>query len=71
MSAATLGSSDAVYVDLWWHDSNSFANGDNPVVYISNSSSVGVANDMQVTTSSFTAGGTHLRIMDGFGGVFS
>mgnify|MGYP001599046026 CR=1 FL=1 len=71
MSATTLGSSDLLYVDLWWFDNNSNASGDNPVVYVANSSTQGVANDMQITTSTFTASGTHLRIMDGYGGVFS
>src|SRR5690349_44872 len=58
MSAVTLGASDGIYVDLWWFDNNSNAGGDNPVIYTSNSSTVGVVNDLQITTSTFTPSGT-------------
>lgn len=71
MSTITFSNStDGLYVDLWYHDSNANAGGDNPTVYIGNSASAGVANDFQVTTSSFTASSTKLRIFDGLGGLF-
>jgi len=64
---------DGLYTDLWYHDSNANAGGDNPTVYESNSSSIGVVNDMQITTSTFTASGgsSHVIRGDGYGGVFS
>lgn len=58
MSAVTLGATDGIYVDLWWFDNNSNAGGDNPVIYTSNSSTAGVVNDVQITTSTFTPSGT-------------
>lgn len=70
LSSITFGASDLLYTDLWWFDGTG-ANGDNPVVFGSTSSSQGVANDMQVTTSSFTASSIHFNICDGYGGVFS
>lgn len=57
MSTITFGSSDLLYVDLWLEDTTG-AGGDSPVIYISNSATAGVANDMQVTTSTFTTSGT-------------
>src|SRR5579872_4046673 len=56
MSTITFGSGDLLYVDMWFHDNQTSAHGDDPIVYESTSSSSGVANDVQVTTSSFTAG---------------
>lgn len=58
-SSIVFGSSDSLYVDLWLEDTTG-AGGDNPVIYVSNSASVGVANDMQVTTSSFSGGSTQV-----------
>jgi hypothetical protein len=58
MSSVTLGATDGIYVDLWWFDNNSNAGGDNPVIYTSNSSTTGVVNDVQITTSTFTPSGT-------------
>ena len=55
MSSVAMGTSDLVYFDLWFNDTPNVA-GDDCVVYESNSGSVGVANDMQVTTSTFTPG---------------
>jgi hypothetical protein len=69
MAAITFGSSDLLYVDLWLHDTTGAD--DAPIVFESNSATQGVANDMQITTSTFTAGGKHLYISDGYGGVFS
>jgi hypothetical protein len=54
MPLTTFGASDLVYVDLWWFDNNANVGGDNPNVFLSTSATVGVANDMQVTTSVFT-----------------
>jgi hypothetical protein len=73
MSTITFAGGDLLYVDMWLHDNQSNTHGDDPIVYESTSSSQGVANDVQVTTSSFTASGgaVHLRICDGYGGVFS
>lgn len=58
MSSVTLASGDGIYVDLWWFDNNANAGGDNPTNFISNSGTAGVANDMQVTTSTFTPAAT-------------
>lgn len=58
MGAVTLGASDGIYVDLWWFDNNANAGGDNPTIYTSNSSTAGVVNDVQITTSTFTPSGT-------------
>lgn len=73
-SMATItfsNATDGLYTDLWYHDNNSNAGGDNPTIYIGNSSSAGVVNDMQITTSNFTpVGGAKLRIFDGLGGLF-
>ncbi len=73
MPLVTFGSSDLLYVDLWWHDGGSIDT-DNPAVYESTSSSTGVSGDMEITTSSFTASGggvtQHIACCDGFGGVF-
>jgi hypothetical protein len=52
--AMLFGSGDYVYVDLWWHDNNASVNGDNPSVYVSSSSTQGVANDMQIVLPTFT-----------------
>ena len=74
-AAATLSSGDLIYIDLWYNDPTGVAS-DTVTVYVSTSSSQGVANDVQITTSNFTAsgggGGTHHIVCDGgFGGVFS
>jgi hypothetical protein len=54
MPSTTFGATDLLYIDLWYHDTNSNAGGDNPSVYISTSATVGVTSDMQVTTANFT-----------------
>jgi hypothetical protein len=73
MPAVTTLSTDYIYIDLWLHDTSTVQT-DNPVIYVSNSATAGVANDMQITTASFTTGGgggtTHRIICDGFGGIF-
>jgi hypothetical protein len=66
MSSITFAATDFLYIDLWHHDTTGAD--DNPVIYVSTSATSGVANDMQVTTSTFTAS---LRIFDGLGGLFS
>ena len=68
MSSITFTASDLLYVDLWYFDTTGMG-GNNPIVFESNSATAGVANDMQITTSTFTAGGK-LRIFDGLGGLF-
>lgn len=73
MSSVTFGASDLLYVDLWWHDTNTSTQGDDPVVYVSTSATAGVVNDMQITTSTFTpsGGGVTRRVFgDGMGGLF-
>jgi hypothetical protein len=57
LSSLTFGANDLLYVDLWWHDNNAYAGTDNPTVYVSSSSSVGVADDMQIITSTFVPSG--------------
>jgi hypothetical protein len=54
MPSVTTTATDYIYTDLWWHDTNANVGNDNPVVYVSTTSTAGVANDMQVTTSNFT-----------------
>jgi hypothetical protein len=56
MPSVTLGANDALYVDLWWIDTNTI-NTDNPTVYLSNSASQGVDSDMLIATSTFTPTG--------------
>lgn len=68
MSTFTTGASDGIYTDLWYQDTTGIG-GDNPIVFVSTSATAGVTGDMQVTTSTFTAGGK-LRIFDGLGGLF-
>lgn len=51
-SSIVFGPNDLVYFDLWFFDGTG-ASGDNPVIYVSNSATTGVASDMQVTTSNF------------------
>lgn len=58
MSSVTLGASDGIYVDLFHFDNNSNVGGDNPTIYISNSATAGVANDMQITFPTFTPAST-------------
>jgi len=58
MGSVTLASGDGIYVDLWWFDNNANAGGDNPTNFISNSGTIGVAGDMEVTTSTFTPAAT-------------
>jgi hypothetical protein len=55
-SSVTFGSSDLLYIDLWWHDTSGAD--DAPIVYVSSSASAGVAGDMQVSTPAFTSAGT-------------
>lgn len=55
LSSMTFGSSDLLYVDCWVTGSGGVGS-HNPTVYESTSASTGVANDVQVTTSTFTAG---------------
>lgn len=57
MSAITFGASDLLYVDLWYTDTTGTGT-ENTTIYVSTSSSSGVANDLQVTTSNFTATGS-------------
>ncbi len=56
MPATTFIAGDLLYVDLFLNDTTG-AGGDNPVIYVSTSATTGVANDMQITTSTFTASG--------------
>lgn len=70
MSSVTFLSTDLLYTDLWMNDTTG-TGGDNPLVYESTSSTAGVANDVQITTSTFTASSTHRLICDGLGGMFS
>jgi hypothetical protein len=56
MPAVTTGASDGIYFDLWYQD-NTGAGGESATIYESTSSTAGVASDLQVTTSTFTAGG--------------
>ena|SRR2546421_12159711 len=70
MSTVTFAATDLLYVDLWLNDTSGVSS-DNPTVYISNSATQGVANDMQITTSTFTASATRKIISDGMGGMFS
>ncbi len=70
MPLTTFGATDLLYVDAWVTGSASL-NSHNPTVWESTTASQGVASDVQVTTSTFTPSGGHLRIMDGYGGVFS
>lgn len=53
MSSVVFAAGDLLYYDLWMQDTTG-AGGDNAIVYESNSSSAGVANDVQITTSTFT-----------------
>jgi hypothetical protein len=64
-------STDRLYFDCWFNDPTG-VNGDIVTVYESTSSSNGVANDIQVTTTNFTASGgtTHQTVSDGLGGLF-
>ena len=57
MALTTFGAADLLYVDLWMQDTTG-AGGDNAIVYESNSATQGVANDVQITTSTFTPSGT-------------
>ena len=57
LSTVTFSSSDLLYWDIWLYDSTG-AGGDYPQLYLSNSGTAGVANDVQITTSSFTPAGT-------------
>jgi hypothetical protein len=52
MPSVTFASGDVIYIDFWYHDSNSNASGDNPVIYLSTSSSLGVPSDAQITYGS-------------------
>lgn len=70
MASVTFLSTDLLYTDLWMQDTTG-TGGDNPLVYASTSASIGVTNDVQITTSAFTASGGHLLICDGLGGMFS
>jgi hypothetical protein len=58
MSSVTLASGDALYFDLWLRGGGSAWGSDTLTIYESNSSSAGVANDMQVTTATFTLAGS-------------
>lgn len=66
---------EKLYLDCWLNiTANTNTNSTAQInVSIASSSTQGVANDMQVVTPGYspTPGGTHLRIMDGYGGVFS
>jgi hypothetical protein len=52
MPATTFGAADLLYIDLWFHDTGNVIN-DFPIIYLTTSATVGVAGDMQITTSSF------------------
>jgi hypothetical protein len=58
MPATTFNANDLLYIELWHHDTDSNAGGDNPTVYISSSATQGVTDDLVVTTANFTASGT-------------
>lgn len=64
-----FGQEDLIYHDLWFFDGTG-AGGDNPVIFESNASSSGVANDVQLTTSGFTPSTSKTRIYNGYGGMF-
>lgn len=57
MATITFAAGDLLYVDVWWQDNASQADGDVGTIYESSSATAGVANDVQVTTASFTASG--------------
>lgn len=61
---------DYLAFDMWYTDTTG-AGGEDTVIYESNSATAGVANDMQISISTFTASGGHQKIFDGFGGMFS
>lgn len=58
MSSVTTSSGDGIYIDRWWFDNNANAGGDNPVNYVGNSATAGVAGDMQVTMPTFVPAAT-------------
>lgn len=60
MGSSTFLAADQLYVDLWLTDTSG-TGGDNPIVYVSSSASVGVTSDVQITTSTFTAGSGAVR----------
>jgi hypothetical protein len=59
-SAITFAAGDLIYTDLWLHDTANVVT-DNPVVWESNSATAGVASDVQITTSTFTASNSSVR----------
>ncbi len=54
MPSVTLAPGELLYIDLRYHDASSSANGDNPTVFLSTTTTAGVTNDLQVTTANFT-----------------
>lgn len=54
MSSISFGASDLLYTDLWIHDPAGANDGQK--VYESTSATLGVVNDVQITTSTFTPG---------------
>lgn len=57
MATITFAAGDLLYVDVWWQDNASQADGDIGTIYESSSATAGVTSDVQVTTASFTASG--------------
>jgi hypothetical protein len=70
LSSVAFSTGDKLYIDLWLQSGSSgnIWAGDTVTIYVSNSGTAGVANDMQVTTPGYSS---HRIICDGFGGMFT
>src|SRR5260221_4899471 len=54
-SSIVFAANDLLHIEVWYFDNSGIAS-DNPKMFVSNSASLGVTNEMMITTSSFTAG---------------
>jgi|SRR5580765_742951 len=77
LPSMAFSTGDKFYAGLFYQSgsvtgSNTWS-GDSMILYLSNSGTAGVANDMQITTPGYSATGstTHRIICDGYGGMFS
>lgn len=60
VATVTLASDEGLYFDCYWHDNNANVGGDNPTMYVSNSATAGVANDLEITLPTFTPAQTNI-----------
>jgi hypothetical protein len=60
IASVTCAADEGIYFESWWHDNNANVGSDNPTMFVSNSGTAGVANDLEITLPTFTPAATSI-----------